>query len=45
MERPLTDDVIVRPDFLPRTLEALRTTHEFVQRINRAVQYAYEEMM
>jgi len=37
--------VLAGDDLLERTLAEFRKTAPFVQQLNRAVQYAYEEMM
>ena len=39
------DDFLAGDDLLGRTLSEFRKTAPFVQQLNRAVQYAYEEMM
>ena len=43
--RPFGDDFLAGDDLLERTLAEFRKTAPFVQQLNRAVQYAYEEMM
>ena len=43
--RPFGDDFPAGDDLLERTLAEFRKTAPFVQQLNRAVQYAYEEMM
>ena len=42
---PFGDDFLAGDDLLERTLAEFRKTAPFVQQLNRAVQYAYEEMM
>lgn len=43
--KPLAIEDICREDFLQRTLENLKMTHPLVAQLNRAVDYAFEEMM
>lgn len=43
--RTFGDDFLCGGDLLERTLAEFRKTTPFVQQLNRAVQYAYEEMM
>ncbi len=43
--RSFGDDFLAGDDLLGRTLSEFRKTAPFVQQLNRAVQYAYEEMM
>lgn len=43
--RPMSEEELCRADLLPRTIEAFRSTHPFIAQVNRAIQYAYEEMM
>ena len=43
--RSVRDDFLAGDDLLERTLAEFRKTAPFVQQLNRAVQYAYEEMM
>lgn len=45
LERPLTEEELLAPDLLERTVEAFRRTNRFVGQLNRAVRFAYEEMM
>lgn len=42
---PMTEKFITAPDLAKRATEKLRTTHHLVEILNRAVQFAYEEMM
>ena len=43
--KPLDTRTILAPDFLPRVLTDFRSVAPLVAILNRAVQYAYEEMM
>lgn len=43
--RKLSDDELYSTDLLPFMIETLRSTHPFIVQVNRAIQYAYEEMM
>lgn len=43
--RPMSEEELCRTDLLPRTIEAFRSTQPFIAQVNRAIQYAYEEMM
>ena len=43
--RPMSEEELCRADLLPRTIEAFRSTQPFIAQVNRAIQYAYEEMM
>lgn len=43
--RKFGDEFLAGDDLLERTLAEFRKTAPFVQQLNRAVQYAYEEMM
>ena len=43
--RPMSEEELCRADLLPRTIEAFRSTRPFIAQVNRAIQYAYEEMM
>lgn len=43
--RSFDDAFLAGDDLLERTLAEFRKTAPFVQQLNRAVQYAYEEMM
>ncbi len=43
--RTLSVEELYSADLLPRVIEAFRTTHPFITQINRAIRYAYEEMM
>lgn len=42
---PMTEEFITAPDLAKRAAEKFRTTHHLVEILNRAVQFAYEEMM
>lgn len=43
--RPMSEEELCRADLLLRTIEAFRSTQPFIAQVNRAIQYAYEEMM
>ena len=43
--RPITEAELYAPDLLERTLERFRTTKPYLEQLNRAIRYAYEEMM
>lgn len=45
IERPIDRDFLLSDDLVGRTVEAFRSTHDFLSIVNRAVRYAYEEMM
>ena len=45
IERPIDEKFLLADDFVQRTIAEFRKTHRFIEIINRAVQYAYEEMM
>lgn len=45
IEKPLTRKDILSPDLLPRSVEAFMSTKPYLDRLNRAIQYAKEEMM
>lgn len=42
--KPLTEDFLLQPNFAERAVAEFRRTAPFVAQLNRAVQYAYEEM-
>lgn len=42
--RPVDDAFLLAGDMVERTVEEFRRTQPFVERLNRAVRYAYEEM-
>ena len=44
IERPLSEKELLAPDMLKRAVACLRTTKPMVDILNRAVQYAYDEM-
>lgn len=43
--RKLSEDELYSANLLPFMIETLRSTHPFIVQVNRAIQYAYEEMM
>lgn len=45
LEQPITEEYLLTPDLLERTVEEFRRTQPFIAILNRAVQYAYDEMM
>ena len=44
LEKPLREEDILREDLLDLVLKGFRSTKDFLDRINRAIAYAYEEM-
>lgn len=44
VERPIDEKFLLQKDFVQRAVEEFEKTHRFIEIINRAVQYAYEEM-
>lgn len=45
IERPMDRDFLLADDLVGRTVEAFRSTQQFLAILNRAIRYAYEEMM
>lgn len=45
IEKRLTNADILHKDLLRRTIESFRTTKPYLDHLNRAIEYAYEEMM
>lgn len=45
IDKPLTREEILSPDLLERSVEAFRTTKPYIDHLNRAIDYAREEMM
>lgn len=45
VEKPIDENYLLAEDFVRRAVGEFRKTHGFIEIINRAVQYAYEEMM
>ena len=45
IEKRLSRSDILAPDFAERSIEAFRTTKPYLDHLNRAIQYAKEEMM
>ena len=45
LEKPITEEFLLAPDLLERTVEEFRRTQPFIAIVNRAIQYAYDEMM
>lgn len=45
VEKPIDEKFLLSDDFVRRAVGEFRKTHPFVELLNRAVQYAYEEMM
>ena len=43
--RPVDEKFLLAPDLAGRVVAEFRKTHPFIELLNRAVQYAYEEMM
>lgn len=44
LEKRFGDDLLLSADLLPKTVEAYALTYDFVRSLNRAVDYAMEEM-
>ena len=44
LEQPITEEFLLAPGLLDRTVERFRLTQPFIAILNRAIQYAYEEM-
>ena len=44
LEQPITEEFLLAPGLLDRTVERVRLTQPFIAILNRAIQYAYEEM-
>ena len=44
IEQPITEEFLLAPGLLDRTVEEFRRTQPFIAILNRAIQYAYEEM-
>lgn len=45
LEKPITEEFLTAPDLLERTVEEFHRTQPFIAILNRAIQYAYDEMM
>lgn len=45
IEKPIDEKFLLAENFVERAVNEFRKTHGFIEIINRAVQYAYEEMM
>ena len=45
LEKPVDKKFLLADDFVARTVAEFRKTYPFISQINRAVQYAFEEMM
>lgn len=45
LERTIDEKFLLAPDLVGRAVAEFRKTHAFIEQLNRAVQYAYEEMM
>ena len=45
IERPVDEKFLLAPDLAGRVVTEFRKTHPFIELLNRAVQYACEEMM
>ncbi|WP_418991440.1 DUF2461 domain-containing protein [Alistipes sp.] len=45
LEKPVTEEFVLADDLVERAVEEFRLTQPFVAILNRAVQYAYDEMM
>ncbi|MDE6711267.1 MAG: DUF2461 domain-containing protein [Alistipes sp.] len=43
--KPIDEKFLLAPDLVGRAVAEFRKTHAFIEQLNRAVQYAYEEMM
>lgn len=44
LEKPVTEEFILADDLVGRLVEEFRRTQPFIAQLNRAIQYAYEEM-
>ncbi len=44
IEKPLTENFLLQPNLAERVVAEFRRTAPFVAQLNRAVQYAYDEM-
>lgn len=45
IERSIDSNYLLADNLTDRTVEAFRSTHRFLTMVNRAIRYAYEEMM
>ncbi|MEG2612801.1 MAG: DUF2461 domain-containing protein [Alistipes sp.] len=45
LTKGITEDFLLSDDLLDRTLTEFRRTHHFIEIVNRAVRFAYEEMI
>lgn len=45
LERTMSEEELYDTNLITKTLEKYRTTQPFLAQVNRAIQYAYEEMM
>ncbi|MBR4148948.1 MAG: DUF2461 domain-containing protein [Rikenellaceae bacterium] len=45
LDRAMSEEELYDTELIAKTLAAYRTTHPFIAQVNRAIQYAYEEMM
>ncbi len=45
VEKPIDEKFLLAPDLVGRVVAEFRKTHPFIELLNCAVQYAYEEMM
>lgn len=45
LEKPVDEAFLCADDFVERAVAEFRRTHRFIELLNRAVRYAYEEMM
>ena len=45
IDQPITEEYLFAPDLLDRTVEEFRRTQPFVAILNRAIQYADDEML
>ena len=43
--RTMSEEELYCTDLLPKTIEAFRSTQPFIAQVNRAIKYAFEEMM
>mgnify|MGYP003292964418 FL=1 len=43
--RTMSEEELYCTDLLPKAIEAFRSTQPFIAQVNRAIQYAFEEMM
>jgi uncharacterized protein (DUF2461 family) len=45
LDRAMSEEELYDTELIAKTLAAYRTTYPFIAQVNRAIQYAFEEMM